>query len=149
MRVPDLFTASERRMAMLLFTLSLIGIATRAGRGLSPEIDAWLQAGSAPAVGDSAQAMDRPLTAAPPSTSRQEPEAGIPEKPGAGPGPIDPNTAELDVLTTLPGIGPALARRILDDRAANGPYLRAADLLRVKGIGPATLARIRPRLSLP
>jgi competence protein ComEA len=50
---------------------------------------------------------------------------------------------------TLPGIGPVLAGRIVEDRTANGPYRQAADLLRVKGIGPATLARLRPRLSLP
>ena len=103
----------------------------------------------APAVGDSAQATDRSLVRGAPAGLRRGAEGGNPREAGRRPGPIDPNTADLDALTTLPGIGPALARRILEDRAANGPYRAAADLLRVKGIGPATLARIRPRLSLP
>ncbi len=149
MRIPDLFTASERRLATLLFTLSLIGVAARVGRELSPEIDAWLQAGPAPVLGDSAQATEQSSFAPLPQTSPEEPKAGFPEKPRAAAGPIDLNTADLDALKTLPGIGPALARRILEDRAANGPYREAADLLRVKGIGPATLARIRPLLGLP
>jgi competence protein ComEA len=100
-------------------------------------------------VGDSAQAANRSPVAAPPPTSAEEANAGSPGKSGGDSGLVDPNTADLDALTRLPGIGPALAGRILEDRAANGPYRAAADLLRVKGIGPATLARIRSRLSVP
>lgn len=62
------------------------------------------------------------------------------------PGVVDLNQADLAALERLPGIGPAMARRILEDRAARGPYARPEDLLRVKGIGPATLARLRPFL---
>lgn len=134
---------------MLLFTLALIGTAARVGRGLSPEIEAWLETGPMQAMSDSAQATNRSLSAASPPVAVEEPRAGISEASRGGSDPIDPNTADLDALTSLPGIGPALAGRILADRAANGPYRRAADLLRVKGIGPATLARIRSRLSIP
>jgi len=148
-RIPDLLTSSERRLAVLLFTLSLIGTAARVGRGLSPEVDAWLRAAPRSVAGDSAQAANRPSVAALPTTLAEEPRVGSPEKSDADSGLIDPNTADLDALMRLPGIGPALAGRILDDRAANGPYRGAADLLRVKGIGPATLDRIRPRLNLP
>jgi competence protein ComEA len=46
----------------------------------------------------------------------------------------------------LPGVGPVLAQRILEDRAQAGRYRGPDDLLRVPGIGPAKLARLRPHL---
>ena len=58
--------------------------------------------------------------------------------------PVDVNTADVAALMTLPGIGPALAQRIVDDRAANGPYKSVEDLARVKGIGKAAVERLRP-----
>jgi len=61
---------------------------------------------------------------------------------------LDPNRAGLEELQTLPGIGPALARRILDSRERDGPFREPRDLLRVKGIGEATLKRIEPLIRL-
>ena len=59
---------------------------------------------------------------------------------------LDPNTATAEALEALPQIGPTLARRIVEAKAA-GPFLSANDLrARVRGIGPATLARIEPYL---
>jgi competence protein ComEA len=60
--------------------------------------------------------------------------------------PIDPNRAAVDELDELPGIGPALARRIVESRSADGPFGSVDDLLRVRGIGPVLLERIRARL---
>lgn len=56
------------------------------------------------------------------------------------PEPVSLNAASLEDLEALPGIGPTLARRIVEGR----PYRQVEDLLRVKGIGPATLERLRP-----
>ena len=50
------------------------------------------------------------------------------------------NAASLDALDDLPGIGPSLARRIVDRR----PFATVDDLLEVPGIGRATLDRLRP-----
>jgi competence protein ComEA len=50
---------------------------------------------------------------------------------------------------TLPRIGPALADRILAHRAQFGPFLSVDDLLMIRGIGPATLERLRPLLYVP
>jgi competence protein ComEA len=58
---------------------------------------------------------------------------------------INPNTAARDALMTLPGIGEELANRIIEAR----PHQTSDDLLRVSGIGPATLKRILPHLELP
>lgn len=54
------------------------------------------------------------------------------------------NTASAAQLELLPGIGPALAQRIIADRAERGPFLSVDDLDRVRGIGPRTLERLRP-----
>jgi len=85
----------------------------------------------------------RPALAAP----TREPLGGAPSRPGAQPAPagvLDVNAADAQALATLPGIGPALAGRIVAEREARGPFASADDLLRVPGIGAGRLARIRP-----
>ena len=62
---------------------------------------------------------------------------------------IDPNRASESELTRLPGIGPALAERIVTDRERRGVFASPEALLRVRGIGPKTLDRIRGYLSFP
>lgn len=54
---------------------------------------------------------------------------------------VDLNTADLDALCTLPGIGEKKAQAILDDRAANGPYERVEDVTRVSGITQNTIRK--------
>ena len=56
---------------------------------------------------------------------------------------LDLNTATLEELMELPGIGPTLARRILEDRETNGPFRVPSDLLRVPGIGQITYENLR------
>jgi competence protein ComEA len=61
---------------------------------------------------------------------------------------VDVNRADAQALEALPGIGPALARRILESRQRDGPFRTPDDLLRVRGIGPAVLARLKPLVRL-
>lgn len=58
------------------------------------------------------------------------------------------NRANLAQFDSLSGIGPVLARRIVDYRSANGPFVDVADLKKVPGIGEKTFERIKSRLSL-
>ena len=58
-------------------------------------------------------------------------------------GPVDINVATNADLEALPGVGPATAAAIVDDRARNGPFATVDDLDRVSGIGPAKLAALR------
>jgi len=60
--------------------------------------------------------------------------------------PLDVNLASAAELERLPGVGPALAARIVDVRAREGPFGSVDDLRRVRGVGGATLERLRPRL---
>lgn len=61
--------------------------------------------------------------------------------------PFDPNLADAATLETLPGIGVVRAAAIVRERE-RGRFESVEDLLRVRGIGPATLARIAPLLAV-
>jgi competence protein ComEA len=51
-------------------------------------------------------------------------------------------------LSQLEGIGPTLAQRIIADRKQNGPFADVEDLVRVRGIGPKTIVRLKPWLTV-
>jgi competence protein ComEA len=59
---------------------------------------------------------------------------------------VDINSAQWTELAELPEVGETLARRIVESRAAAGPFGDHDDLLRVNGIGPRTLEKLRPYL---
>jgi len=65
-----------------------------------------------------------------------------------GGGPVDLNRADLAALDALPGVGPVLAQRILDWRAAHGRFTSVDELGEVSGIGEKLLAQIRPRVTV-
>lgn len=60
---------------------------------------------------------------------------------------ININTANVELLSELPGIGEAKAAAIIKDREDNGPYASAEDLTRVKGIGEVIAGRLDDRIS--
>lgn len=60
--------------------------------------------------------------------------------------PINVNTADAELLTELPGIGPSRAQAIVEDREANGNFESADDLTRVSGIGAATVDNFRDQI---
>jgi competence protein ComEA len=57
---------------------------------------------------------------------------------------LDPNRATAADLEAVPGIGPMLARRIVEFRQERGPFQNIENLLEVKGLGPKILEKIRP-----
>lgn len=61
---------------------------------------------------------------------------------------VNLNSATLDELCTLPGIGAVKAQAILDYRSQNGAFQTIEDITKVKGIGAKTLEKIRSRLSI-
>ncbi len=65
-----------------------------------------------------------------------------------GEGAINVNTATAAELEELPGVGPAIASRIVEHRDANGPFQSVDSLTEVKGIGDATLDKFRDRATV-
>jgi competence protein ComEA len=135
-------------LAMLATTLSMIawmGWAGPANRGQNQS-------------SDSAALLDhREDTTAPPSAGRAmagqsmspvgrsspESESTPSQRSASAAGRLDLNQATSQEFDRLPGIGPALARRIIEHRQSRGPFATVDDLLRVKGIGTAKLAALR------
>jgi competence protein ComEA len=80
---------------------------------------------------------------------------GVTPPPGAAPagggsndGRVNINTATLAELDSLPGIGPALAQRILDYRTAHGGFRSVDELRKVEGIGDAKFAQLKDRVTI-
>ena len=61
---------------------------------------------------------------------------------------ININTATLDQLDTLPGIGPAIGQRIIDYREKIGGFKRIEEITQVSGIGEATFAKIKDSITV-
>ncbi len=128
-----------------------------AGRNSLRPLDAVL-AETAKTAADTEEAQDPDTEPAEPDTPAAEaadtaPEETAPgdpaeETPAEAPaqdedGRIDLNAATAADLETLPGVGPVLAARILDYRAAYGPFRAVEELLNVSGIGEKKLEAIR------
>lgn len=101
-----------------------------------PRVDSWSAAPPAPIA-----VQPSPYNRKGRSQSAQqpgEPPAGV---------PLDLDTATEPQIESLPRIGPALARRIVANRDSFGAFRTLESLHRVKGMGPATLARLGPLVS--
>jgi len=77
------------------------------------------------------------------------PPAGSESEPSGTPAAkVNINTAAADELDTLPGVGAEMARRIMDYRAANGPFKSIEDIQRVTGVGDATYQKLKDRITV-
>lgn len=77
--------------------------------------------------------------------------AGVPGGPDVGvpAGRVDLNTATDQALVALPGIGPVLARRVVEHRETHGPFASVEDLTAVSGIGDRVLDGLRDHVVVP
>lgn len=86
----------------------------------------------------------------------ETPPAPVPTTPGAratatvppAPSSININTATVEELDRLPGIGPTTARNIIAYRQANGPFQKIEDVTKVSGIGPALYNDIKNLITI-
>ena len=130
-----MFTTDERRALVFLAAVTVVGAAFRATRGggaaqtdvaaVAPELpgaDIVRQA----AQSHRAEALARPL----------------------GPGErVDVDQAPADELQRLPRVGPVLARRMVEERDAHGPFGSLEGLRRVSGVGPRLLRGLEPHVA--
>ncbi len=78
------------------------------------------------------------------TTASAPAEAPVKETlPAEGSTPVNVNTADYESLVALPGIGPALAQRIIAYREEHGPFASVEELQKVQGIGPRNLDEFR------
>ena len=129
-------TAEERKAALLVAGLLALGALS----------DAWAGCAHRPSLRDPVAA--RALAPAPES-ARGGPATGGPgtDAPAGASGPrapLDLNRATEQELDALPGVGPVLARRIVDHRRRFGPFRDPRDLMSVQGIGPKLSGRLAP-----
>jgi competence protein ComEA len=86
---------------------------------------------------------------APASTASSSRASGARTPTASAPiGKINVNTATLDELDKLPGIGPSIAQRIIDYRTQNGEFKKIDDLKKVRGIGDALFDQIKDLVTL-
>jgi len=71
---------------------------------------------------------------------------GAEKKAVKGPAQININTAGVDQLSTLPGIGEKKALRIIEFRKKNGRFKKTRDIMKVKGIGEKTFKKFAPKI---
>jgi competence ComEA-like helix-hairpin-helix protein len=88
------------------------------------------------------------LPVAPPRAPRERPSGGARLEGAADGEKVELNRATEAELEALPGIGPALAARIVAWREEHGPFARIEDLAPVPGIGPALLDRLAPLVTV-
>lgn len=63
-------------------------------------------------------------------------------------GPVNINTAGAEELDTLPGIGPAMAQRIIEFRETEGAFTAIEDIKKVKGIGEAKFEKMKDKICI-
>ena len=62
--------------------------------------------------------------------------------------PVNLNTATVEQLATIPGVGPRMAERIIDYRQKNGGFKKVEDLMNVSGVGEKSFLKMKPLITV-
>jgi competence protein ComEA len=146
---PDWTAGPAKWVAVVILGLSsVVGMAWSIFRASAPTPTPARPAASARETAPSQPAPTPP--AATPQALGAAADAPAAPAPSAAPHRrrINLNTASSAELQLLPGVGPAVAQRIIDHRASSGPFKRIQDLDGVRGIGPRTLDKLRDLVTI-
>jgi DNA uptake protein ComE-like DNA-binding protein len=143
----SLYTRHQILVLLVVLGVAGAGLAVGQWRRLHPDlvdrIERLDRSPSSPVDGDSATPQEAPATPPrvswPPKVPAGRTQPPLEKKRSASAERIDLNTAPLNELTRLPGVGPVLASRIVDAR----PYASVDDMRRVRGVGRSKLERLR------
>ncbi|MCX6137996.1 MAG: helix-hairpin-helix domain-containing protein [Ignavibacteriales bacterium] len=124
------FTRNEQKILLFLAVLFLAGAAIKVYRSsvVPPRAPRFDYSES-----DSVFAARSTIPAAPSSIKQQ---------------PVNINAAGVEELDGLPGIGPSMARQIVEYRNEHGPFKSLQDLRNIKGLGPKKLEKLQPMVTL-
>jgi competence ComEA-like helix-hairpin-helix protein len=163
------YTRPQLWLLLALALVFLAGLGVREWRAGFPELAERLEQLDREAPIEPAPALPVPPTplpaprpprrsVAPPSEGTRSSESLI-AKPGlpgelsphapADPRPLDLNAASIEQIARLPGIGPALAGRIVEERERRGRFESTDALRSVLGLGPKKLAAVKDLLVVP
>jgi competence ComEA-like helix-hairpin-helix protein len=142
-----LYSRPELRLLLVLAGLFLAGLAVREWRAGFPDaasrVERFDQDAPAPSP-EAAAGQGLAIRDAGPSAGTDDARARVDPPPvAADPRPLDLNHATLGELARLPGVGPGLAQRILEERQRRGRFDSPEALRRVVGLGPKKLAALR------
>lgn len=147
-------TKNEGRIVLFLVAMLLVGSAVKLLRGTGPADVTYDYASVDSQFRVLTEASTRSIdsegvggrAAMPSDASSADREGNYAEMPVKA--PVDLNAATREQLELLPGVGPALADRILEYRQRHGKFTSLQELLDVKGIGQKKFEQIRPLITL-
>ena len=156
-----LYTRRQLLVLLVLLAIAGFGVAVGHWRRARPDaVDYLEQLDRAPAPSSSPTAprsSEKPTSSASsdlePRPRRRAKESRESQRPQGAPADtpadtIDLNRATTVELTRLPGIGAALARRIVDTREAAGPFARVEELQRIRGMNLRKLEKLRALVTI-
>jgi hypothetical protein len=152
-----LYSRPQLSLLLLIAAALLAGLAVREWRAGFPGAAARLEAfdqegaiagpGAVPLAAPPRPSRPPPAAARPPATGTPRAERAEPEPAPADPRPLDLNLATVEQLARLPGVGPGLAHRIVEERERRGRFAGPDGLRAVLGMGPRKLAALRDLVS--
>jgi len=155
------YSRPQLKLLLLLASVFLVGLGVREWRMGFPDAAERLERFDREDPPPPTPPVLRPRAVPRWATARPEPSAParvldpprrraapLPPVPATDTRPLDLNRASADEISRLPGVGPSLARRIVDERARRGGFESPDGLRSIPGVGPKKLAALLPHVTV-